>query len=71
MEVATPPEAMVNDKCPTCGQRMHRIKVTALTCPVCSKVVPWSGRGARPKTHPECRGTWAKMREAKREETET
>jgi hypothetical protein len=49
---------------------MHRIKVEPLPCAVCSLPVPWTGRGRRPETHPECRGTWAKMREVKREESE-
>lgn len=69
--MATSPEAMVNDKCPTCGQRLHRIKVEPLPCAVCSLPVPWTGRGRRPETHRECKGTWAKMREVKREEEET
>lgn len=61
----------MSEKCPTCGQQMNRIKVKPLPCAVCARPVPWTGKGRRPETHPECRGTWAKVREVKREETES
>lgn len=59
------------ETCHACGQRIrNRVKKQPLTCPVCEKVVPWCKRGARPKTHPECRAVWAKMRRYKAEENE-
>lgn len=57
------------ETCQTCGQKIRkRVKFEPHTCPICEKVVPWKGRGARPKTHPECRPVWAKMRRYKDEE---